>query len=120
MSSRIVIVGGSYGIGLAVAKRLADAGYELVVASRSMARLAAVKALLGNQVLIKELDASDENGVIGFFEEIGPFDHLIATIKPALPHSSFLESDTRSVRGAYEAKFWGQYYPRCQDSCRLV
>lgn len=109
-ANRIVIVGGSYGIGLAVAKRLADAGDELIVVSRSAARLTQARELLGDRTVTRQLDASDESAVVRLFEEIGPFDHLIATIKPALPHSAFVHSDTRQVRDAYEAKFWGQYY----------
>ena len=44
---RVAVVGGTGGFGLALAKRLAEAGYEVVVGSREAERAAAAAATVG-------------------------------------------------------------------------
>ena len=44
---RVAVVGGTGGFGLALAKRLAEAGYEVVVGSRDAERAAAAAATVG-------------------------------------------------------------------------
>lgn len=107
---RIVMVGGSAGIGLVLARQLAASGAELIIASRSEPRLLSALAQLEGRVSTRTLDAGNEADVIRFMAEIGPFDHLIATLKPVLPHALFLQSDSSEQRRAMDGKFWGQYY----------
>lgn len=106
---RIVVVGGGSGIGYAVARKAANAGAEVVIASRSLERLQAAAKHLGERVQVEQVDASDEQSVVDFFHRVGPFDHLAATIKPQLPSGRFLENEVAAVNAAFEAKFWGQY-----------
>jgi NAD(P)-dependent dehydrogenase (short-subunit alcohol dehydrogenase family) len=109
-NKKIVIVGGSSGIGFAVAQKALAAGANVLIAGRSETRLAGALAQLQGNVSSSVLDASNEEAVIDFFASVGEFDHLAATIKPELPAKSFLENDTNAVRAACDAKFWGQYY----------
>lgn len=104
------MVGGSSGIGLAVAQKSLDAGAKVIIAARNMAKLATAARRLGDGVLTKTLDASDENAVMRFFEGVGLFDHLVIAIKPTLPEGSALLGDARIARLAFDVKFWGQYY----------
>lgn len=108
-NSKILVVGGSSGIGFAVAQQSLNAGAEVVIASRSLDKLHAAAKQLGGRVTVEQVDASDEHAVIDFFERVGPFDHLAATIKPHLPSGKFLENDLAAVSAAFDAKFWGQY-----------
>jgi len=108
-NSKIVVVGGSSGIGFAVAQQALSAGAEVVIASRSLERLHAAAKQLGGRVTVEQIDVSDEQAVIDFFHRVGPFDHLAATIKPQLPSGRFLENDLAAVSAAFDAKFWGQY-----------
>lgn len=108
-NSKVLVVGGSSGIGFAVAQQALNAGAEVVIASRSRDKLQAAAKQLGGRVTVEQVDVSDEQAVIEFFERVGPFDHLAATIKPQLPSGKFLENDLTAVHAAFDAKFWGQY-----------
>jgi NAD(P)-dependent dehydrogenase (short-subunit alcohol dehydrogenase family) len=106
---KIVIIGGSAGIGLAAAKALAGLGAEIVIASRSKARLDAATAQIGNGAVGRQLDVSDARAIEGFFETVGPFDHL-ATTAAVGAVGMFLEMDPAKVRAHIESKLWGQYF----------
>ncbi|MDX8399187.1 MAG: SDR family oxidoreductase [Gallionellaceae bacterium] len=108
-NSKIVIVGGSSGIGFAIAQQSLSAGAEVVIASRSLDKLNAAAKQLGGNVVVEQVDVSDEQSVIAFFQRVGQFDHLAATIKPQLPSAKFLDNDMAAVSAAFDAKFWGQY-----------
>ncbi|MDD5056341.1 MAG: SDR family oxidoreductase [Sideroxydans sp.] len=108
-NSKVVVVGGSSGIGFAVARQALVAGAEVVIASRSQDKLQAAAQQLGSRVSTQQVDVSDEQSVIEFFERVGAFDHLAATIKPQLPSGKFLDNDLAAVSAAFDAKFWGQY-----------
>jgi NAD(P)-dependent dehydrogenase (short-subunit alcohol dehydrogenase family) len=106
---KIVIIGGSAGIGLATAKALAGLGAEIVIASRSKARLEAATAQLDRGVVGHRLDVTDARAIEAFFEAIGPFDHLATTAATGAV-GLFLEIDPAKVRGHLESKLWGQYF----------
>lgn len=109
-NKKIVIVGGTGGIGLAVARLALDAGAEVVIAARSSERLDAAAQEMGGRISTAVLDATDEEAVASFFLQHRPVDHLVATIKPKFPAGAVLESDSDAARAALDAKFWGQYY----------
>jgi NAD(P)-dependent dehydrogenase (short-subunit alcohol dehydrogenase family) len=106
---KIVIIGGSAGIGLATAKALAGLGAEIVIASRSEARLAAAAAQIANGVVSRRLDVTDPLAIEAFFGTVGPFDHL-ATTAAAGAVGMFLEIDPAKARAHVESKLWGQYF----------
>src|SRR4030067_386604 len=108
-NKKIVIVGGSSGIGYAVAQKALDAGAQVVIASRSDKKLNAAAKQLGERVQTEVVDASDDQSVADFFRRVGHFDHLAVTIKPQLPSGRFIENDVGAVIAAFDAKFWGQY-----------
>lgn len=108
-NKKIVVVGGSSGIGYAVAQKAARAGAHVVIASRSQAKLDAAAEKLGESIQTEVVDASDEHSITDFFRRVGEFDHLAVTIKPNLPSGHFLENEVGSVITAFDAKFWGQY-----------
>lgn len=109
-NKRIVIVGGSSGIGLSLSEQLLAEGSEVVIASRSLDKLLTAKKKLNDEVSTCELDASDEKSVIKFFSKIGSFDHLVVTIKPDHLVSPFNESNVIDAKQAFDSKFWGQYH----------
>lgn len=109
-NKKIIVVGGSSGIGLAVAHKALDTGAEVIIAARTVSKLATAASRLGSGVQTEVLDASDENAVVRFFEYIGSFDHLVIAIKPTLPEGGALLEDAGIARLAFDVKFWGQYY----------
>ncbi|WP_433732732.1 SDR family oxidoreductase [Nocardia sp. CA-129566] len=80
MSNKVVIVGGTSGIGLATARRLAKNGAQVVIAGRNEERLTAALAELGPEVTGKVVDARNEGELAQLFSEVGPVDHVVVTV----------------------------------------
>lgn len=75
---RIVVIGGTSGIGRAVAHRVAQDGATVVLASSNADKVAAAaKELPGATGL--PLNVRDETAIASFFERVGRYDHLIYT-----------------------------------------
>lgn len=96
---RIVIMGGTSGIGLAAAERLSAEGADVVVTGR---RPATVK------VPSEVVDGTDETQVKAFFDGLGEFDHLVLAFSPG-PAGMGPVKDTPldDVRAAFEGKLFG-------------
>jgi NAD(P)-dependent dehydrogenase (short-subunit alcohol dehydrogenase family) len=106
---KAVVVGGSSGIGLAVAKVLVNSGAHVVIASRSSNKLTEAQRTIGANTLVYQLDVTQEERVQQFFEDIGSFDHLVCTAVSGI-NAPFLEMDTDDAKAVFKTKFWGQYY----------
>lgn len=106
---KIVIIGGSAGIGLATAKALAGLGAQIVIAGRSQPRLDIARAEIGHGASSHQLDVTDTGAIASFFEMVGPFDHL-ATTAAVGAIGMFLDIDPAKVRIHIESKLWGQYF----------
>jgi NAD(P)-dependent dehydrogenase (short-subunit alcohol dehydrogenase family) len=76
---RAVVMGGTSGIGLAIAERLAGDGAEVVVTGRDEGRLAAAKA---RGLAAEQVDGTDTEEVVGFLERVGAVDHLVLAFSP--------------------------------------
>ncbi len=107
---RVVIVGGSAGIGLKIAELLFIAGAELVIVGRTLDKLLNVQKKLTSDIEVHQLDAADESAVIDFFNKVGHFDHLISTIKHPHVTGDFHKTKSSDLKAAFDAKFWGQYH----------
>lgn len=103
---RIVVLGGTSGIGFAVAKAASAARAQVVVGSSSRARVAAAVAALGADAEGRAVDLSDETATRAFFEEVGEFDHLVYTAGEPLQLLG-LEADLAAVRRFFELRYWG-------------
>lgn len=106
---RVVIIGGSSGIGLGVAHAVAREGGAVVIASRSSDKLARAAATIDGEVTTHVLDIAQEAAVNAFFGGVGEFDHLVtpgsvATMGP------LATQDTAVAREGFDSKFWGQYF----------
>jgi len=77
--SRVVILGGTSGIGLATAKAATAAGASVVVASRNPASVAAALAELPAGSAGRAVDVSSTADLEAFFASVGPFDHFVYT-----------------------------------------
>lgn len=106
---RIIIVGGSAGIGLNIAEQVTAAGAIPIIVGRTADKISEAKKKLTYDTSVYQLDASKEQDVIAFFEEIGPFDHLISTIKHPHVSGNFTETSSEDSKVAFDTKFWGQY-----------
>ena len=105
---RLVIIGGSSGIGLATAIAAMAAGAQVVIASRSRDKLETARRQIGGDTEALPLDVQDEAAVRAFFDQVGEFDHL-ATPGSEAAGGPFLTRDSAAVRADFDSKFWGQY-----------
>ena len=106
--SRIVIPGGSAGIGLATAKMAKQRGADVVIASRSADRLTTASRELGG-VETHQVNIGEEDSVRGFFEAVGECDHIF--ICAALPGvGPILEAPKEAFSINMDTRYWGHYY----------
>ena len=103
---KAVVVGGSSGIGLASAEALLAAGADVVVASRSESRLAAVRGGLGPRATTHVVDGAEETSVRALFADAGVFDHLIIALGGGGAVGPFAELEEARFRAAFDRKFW--------------
>ncbi|WP_312472230.1 SDR family oxidoreductase [Neobacillus sp.] len=106
---KVVIIGGSSGIGLETAKQVIAEGAKVIIASRSKGKLQNAIEQLGDKATAFTLDTTQEQQVQSFFEKVGPFNHLVVSAAET-SGGSFLQMDTAQARQLFENKFWGQYY----------
>lgn len=105
---RVVVIGGSSGMGLAVAREAAARGAKVLIAGRSVEKLARAKAGIAGTVGTYPLDVTREQELERFFDRVGTLDHLVTSA--AVPAGGlFLETPREAVRALFEVKFWGQY-----------
>ncbi len=106
---KIVIIGGSSGIGLATAQAAAAEGAEVVIASRSEEKLRRAREQVQGSVESLTVNVVEEESVKAFFNRVGEFDHLTTPGNEAVM-GPFLGLDTQAARKAFDSKFWGQYH----------
>lgn len=110
---RVVVIGGSKGMGRAVAETAAQAGASVVVAARGRAELDAVARSIGDAASAIPLDILDEAAVAGFFETLGGFDHLAITAHYSSSGVSAVGAigDIALSNGKkfMDGKFWGPF-----------
>ncbi|WP_321966642.1 SDR family oxidoreductase [Burkholderia cepacia] len=105
---RVLVVGGSSGIGEATARAFAEAGATVTIASRDAARLAASKDRIGYGVSTGVMDITDDASVRAFLDSAGEFDHVVVSAaQTATGPVRGLELD--DAYGAMDSKFWGAY-----------
>jgi NAD(P)-dependent dehydrogenase (short-subunit alcohol dehydrogenase family) len=108
LGKRVVVVGGSSGIGFSTAKAFLDESAQVIIASRSKAKLSEAKQALGGNVEAYELDFRSEEKTVEFFSKVGQFDHLVITAGEGAM-GDFRELQVQAAQSAFDSKFWGQY-----------
>jgi NAD(P)-dependent dehydrogenase (short-subunit alcohol dehydrogenase family) len=107
--ARVLVVGGSSGIGLATAAAASDAGAAVTIVSRSQTKLESAVNALGKAARAVALDTGDVAAVERFFADEAPWDHIVvsAAQTPSGPVRSLGLADAKI---AMESKFWGAYH----------
>lgn len=107
-SARMLVVGGSSGIGLATAIQAARAGASVAIASRSRAKLDAALTHVGGNARAVVLDTGDEAAVERFFAGEDGWDHVV--VSAAQTASGPVRTlGLVDAKAAMESKFWGAY-----------
>jgi NAD(P)-dependent dehydrogenase (short-subunit alcohol dehydrogenase family) len=104
--SNALVVGGTSGIGLATARRLRALGATVHVVGRSKERLDDV-AVSDPELVGHQADGADRDAMTAIAEAVGPFDWLVVTLSGAEGAGPIATLDLGTLRGAFDAKFWG-------------
>lgn len=105
---KVLVVGGSSGMGESVAKLAARAGAKVTIASRDHDRLAAAAKRLGNGVEPAILDATSDASVAKFFADGTVWDHVVISAG-AGGRGPIKELDIAAAQTAMDGKFWASF-----------
>jgi len=108
-NSRILIVGGSSGMGLALARRTLAIGAEVIIVGRNEDKLKRTGAELQSAALSTvAADITQECQVADLFERVGRLDHIVSTAADIEGAYELLPSlDLRAAQKVVESKFYG-------------
>ncbi len=109
MGRKVVIIGGSSGIGLGVAAAALERGSDLVIVGRSPEKLAAAKGRLASNDRVKTIaaDMTKEAEIARLFDDVGAFDHLVSTAGTPPPGDPIGQTDIDIVRRFVDNKLIG-------------
>jgi len=109
-NKKILIVGGSSGLGLAVAKHALRLGAKIVIASRNASeKHGDLSKAIDHNIETYSLDVTSQDETKTALKKIGDIDHLVITVRPNINPAPFEKIDIKQAKGAFETKFWGQY-----------
>jgi NAD(P)-dependent dehydrogenase (short-subunit alcohol dehydrogenase family) len=103
---KVVVVGGSSGIGFSTAELAKSEGAEVIIASHNPERLNAAAGKLG--VTGIAADVTSDDSIASLFKKCGPVDHVVLTAAQ-LRTGPFKTVAMEDVRSTMESKFWGAW-----------
>ena len=109
VGKKVLVIGGSSGIGLGVATAALEKGAEVILVGRSREKLQAAErsiAALG-KVGTFAADMTDETDIEQLFAEIGAFDHLVSTAGTPPPGDPIENTNIDVIRGFIDNKLVG-------------
>ena len=103
---KVVVVGGSSGIGLAAAELAKAQGAEVIIASRSADKVKAAAAKVGATGIVA--DVTSDDSVVNLFKTCGPVDHVVVSAAQ-LKSGPFKTVSMEDARSTLEGKLWGAW-----------
>lgn len=97
----VIVIGGSSGIGAAVAKAAAARGAQVVLAGRRLV------PGVENSLRSEPVDVTDAASLQRLFETVGRFDHLVYTSGPSVRAKTLIETDLSEAQENFNVKLWG-------------
>ncbi|MBM9485516.1 SDR family oxidoreductase [Pseudomonas sp. ICBG1301] len=97
----VIVIGGSSGIGAAVAKAAAARGAQVVLAGRRLA------SGVDNGLRSEPVDVTDAASLQRLFATVGRFDHLVYTSGPSVRAKTLVETDLLEAQDNFNVKLWG-------------
>lgn len=105
-STRVVVIGGTSGIGLAVAQATAKAGAQVMVGSRSEQSVKRALTLLPGHADGLPVDVTSAGSLESFFAEVGAFDHLVYTAGDALVRGMVTDYDPQQAHDFFDIRLF--------------
>lgn len=110
-NQRLLIVGGTTGMGLATARLANERGADVLVAGRSPDRLAAAEQALAGHGRGLMADFTDDRSVERLMAEAGRIDHLVLAASSDAAWGPFRDVPVERLERAMQGKLFG--YWRC-------
>ncbi|MFD8703563.1 SDR family oxidoreductase [Kitasatospora sp. NPDC059648] len=104
---RVVILGGTSGIGLATAALAANHGARVTVASSRAASTERALATLPAGTTAEIADLTDSRQVNALFDRLGPIDHLVFTAGEPLTLATIDTLDLDAARDFFTLRYFG-------------
>ncbi len=104
--ARVLVAGGSSGVGLSTAELLIKCGATVVLNGRDRAKLDRAKERLGAQASVAAFDAANPQERTSALARIGAFDHLVVALSGGKGAGPFAQVTPADLRSRFEAKFW--------------
>ena len=105
-NKKLVVVGGSSGIGYATAAMAKAEGADVTIASRPGERLETAAKRLGVKAVAA--DVTSDEAVENLFRTTGPVDHVVVTAA-VLKTAHIKQLSMADARATMECKFWGAW-----------
>jgi NAD(P)-dependent dehydrogenase (short-subunit alcohol dehydrogenase family) len=117
----VLVIGGSSGIGFAVAQAATVQGARVTVASSSARKVDDAIARLGGGAGIC-LDVTDEEAVRAYFAACGAIDHVAFTAADwdQVDHSNLATLDVTAAARLFGVRFWGALLVAKHGACRIA
>jgi NAD(P)-dependent dehydrogenase (short-subunit alcohol dehydrogenase family) len=106
-NKRIVIVGGSSGIGLATAQSALAAGAHVIIVSSRQTSIDRALAELNGPVTGHTIDVLDKKTVTAFFDDLGEIDHLVYTAGEPLTLNPIIGMDISAAQDFFQVRYFG-------------
>ncbi|MFG2173725.1 SDR family oxidoreductase [Streptomyces niveus] len=105
VDKHVIVIGGTSGIGLAIAERALAAGARVTAASRNPGRAAGT---VPSGMATEQVDITSAASVESLLDRVGAFDHL-AMSAGVTALGTVRELDSRAAQAFFDTKFWGAY-----------
>jgi NAD(P)-dependent dehydrogenase (short-subunit alcohol dehydrogenase family) len=102
---KVIVAGGTSGIGLATARHFLQQGAKVAVTGRNPARIEAVRQ---EGIVAKAVDSGDRAALDVFFAGHGPVDHLIIAAGGSKGLGEFAGLSLATLKEGFAEKFWLQ------------
>jgi NAD(P)-dependent dehydrogenase (short-subunit alcohol dehydrogenase family) len=108
-SKRVVLLGGTAGIGLAAAQAAAAAGARVVAVSSNPDNVAKALAELPAGAQGETVDLTREPEIKALFARLGAFDHLVYTAGESLALFPLQDVEIAAAQRFFQTRYWGAY-----------
>lgn len=106
---RVILMGGTSGLGLATAQAAAAEGANVVVVSGNQERVDSALKELPEGSEGYAVNLSEEKAIKTFFDTIGNFDHLVYTAGENISLINISDLDVEVARNYFTIRFWGAF-----------
>jgi NAD(P)-dependent dehydrogenase (short-subunit alcohol dehydrogenase family) len=106
---KIILLGGSSGLGLATAKAASAEGADIIICSGSQQRVDQALNQLPDGTVGQVVDLSQELRIEKFFSATGSFDHLVYTAGESLNLNPIAGTEITKAKSAFTIRYWGAY-----------